>query len=212
MKPEIAAYFRDGCGRCSMYQTPECKVRRRAKELIYLRDIILRNNLIETLKWGQPCYTHSNKNILILSALKDFASISFFKGVLLSDPEKWLVKPGERSQSMRYLQFRNLKEIKQSETVIQDFIREAIEIEEKGKKVTFRKNPEPLPLELQEIFKADGAYRTAFEALTPGRQRGYIIYFTQPKQSTTRIRRIEKYRQQILEGKGFHDDYKSRKK
>ncbi len=201
-------YFTDGCGRCSLGGTPECKVHRWTGELRLLRQIILSSGLKEEAKWGVPCYTHKGKNILMLSAFKDFCFISFFKGSLLMDKDKILEKPGENSQSARLLKFTDTGRINEIEAHITAYIFEAIEIEKAGLKVKTKKRPEPVPDELTAFFDESPALKAAFEKLTPGRQRGYIIYFSQPKQSSTRVARIEKHIGNIMKGIGMHDHYK----
>ena len=212
MNSKVDTYLKEGCGRCPNYQTPDCKVHFWPEELIELRRIVLSSGLKEEYKWSQPCYTLNGKNVLIVTAYIDFACISFFKGSLLKDPENQLVKPGRSSQAARQLRFTKIGDVLNAEKMIKSFIDQAIEIEKAGKQVAFKKNPEPLPEELKEEFKKDSAFKKAFEALTPGRQRGYILYFSQPKQSKTRFSRIEKYRQTILDGKGINDNYRMGKK
>lgn len=205
MIKNVEEYFINGCGRCDFFATPKCKVRPWNKELLALREMIQTTGLEETVKWGVPCYTADKKNILILSALKEYCSISFFKGVLISDTKNLLVKPGENSQSAMLLKFTALQDIQDKRDDILSYIQQAIEIEKQGKKVTFQKNPEPIPEELTKKFKANPELKKSFEALTPGRQRGYILYFSQPKQSKTREQRIEKCIPNILAGRGFYD-------
>ena len=205
MDPRIDNYLIEGCGRCPLVGTPECKVNNWREELKILRSILLDTELTETLKWSNPCYTFNNINILMLGALKEYAVISFFKGVLLNDPEKLLISPGRNSQSDRRLIFTSVDQISEHVTIIKNYVSEAIENEKAGLKVVFKKNPEPIPPELQEKLDHDVLFRQAFESLTPGRQRGYILHFSQPKQSKTRLSRINKCTSKILQGKGFHD-------
>ena len=205
MNPAIDNYLLDGCMRCNLGGTPECKVRGWQEELQILRGIILACELKEELKWSCPCYTHEGKNVLMMSALKDSATISFFKGSLLKDPEKILIKPGSNSQAARYLKFTSVNDIVASEKTIKTYVREAIALETVGAKVVFKKDPEPIPEELQTKLNDDPILRSAFEALTPGRQRGYILHFSQPKQPKTRTSRIENCIPKILQGKGYHD-------
>ena len=191
--------------RCPLGGTPDCKVHSWQAELKRLREIVLDCGLTEELKWSVPCYTHNGKNVFILSAFVDYCAISFFKGALLKDPQELLVKPGENSQAARYLKFTSLLQINEQETVIRAFIKEAIAIEKAGLKVQFKKEPEPIPEEFQVFLDGDPHLKQAFESLTPGRKRGYILHFTQPKQSKTRVSRIEKCIPKILAGLGFHD-------
>lgn len=205
MTKDIETYFIDGCGRCSLFGTPECKVRTWQKELQQLRKLVLSCGLTEEVKWGQPCYTHEGKNLLLVTCFKNFACISFLKGVLLNDTDKLLEAPGENSQSGRFMKFTNVKDIVKREATIKAYIYKAIEVEKAGLKVAFKKEQDPIPVELQEMMDKDAKLKAAFEALTPGRQRGYILHFSAPKQSKTRISRIQKCIPKIMIGKGFHD-------
>jgi len=205
MNQKIENYLSEGCGRCSLGGTPECKVHKWTEELKKLRAIVLDCGLTEELKWSVPCYTFQQNNILILSAFKNYCAISFFKGALLSDSEGILKAPGENSQAVRLIKYTSFQKIVELEAILKVYIFEAIEVEKSGLKVEFKKNPEPIPHELQQKFEDDLLFKEGFEALTPGRQRGYIIHFSQAKQSKTRIVRIEKYRSKILSGKGLND-------
>lgn len=205
MITRVEDYFSDGCGRCTLFATPACKVNIWREQLLIARSIIQECGLKEEAKWGAPCYTLEEKNILMLSALKDWVIISFFKGALLEDPAGMLVRPGENSQAARMLKFRDSKEIIDKKEQIKAFIAQAIDIEKQGKKVEFKKELDPLPLELLDKFEEYPELEKAFFSLTPGRQRGYILFFSQPKQSQTRINRIEKYLEKILQGEGMHD-------
>jgi len=205
MNHKVDLFLEEGCGRCSLYRTPQCKVHRWTEELEQLRRIVLECGLEETFKWSQPCYVYQKKNILLLAALKDYAAMAFFKGALLADPKGILVAPGPNSQAARQLRFTTVKDILEVEPILKAYIFEAIEVEKLGLKVEFKKAPESLPEELQNTFEEIPGLRSAFEALTPGRQRGYILYFSQAKQSKTREARIEKYVEKIFNGKGMHD-------
>lgn len=207
LNPLVDKYLEDGCMRCKYGGTPDCKVLLWAEELETLRQIVLECGLTEEVKWGVPCYTKDDKNIVIVSAFKDYASLSFFKGVLLKDKNKILQQQGENSQSGRLVKFTNPGQIREQEDILKSYILEAIKIEESGQKVAFKKNPEPIPEELLEAFDQDPQLERAFYNLTPGRQRGYIIFISQPKQPQTRINRIDKCRPKILNGEGLHDKY-----
>jgi uncharacterized protein YdeI (YjbR/CyaY-like superfamily) len=208
MNPAIDLYLADGCGRCKYYKTSQCKVHSWQSELIALRQIVLECGLTEELKWSVPVYTNNHKNIAIVSAFKDYCSLSFFKGALLQDPEKILFKQGESSQSARIIKFTNTTEIVKLKDILKSYIFEAIELETLGQKVEFKKNPEPVPAELQDKLNKDKKFNQAFYALPPGKQRGYIIYFSQPKQPATRVKRIDAKEQDILNGVGLNDQYK----
>jgi uncharacterized protein YdeI (YjbR/CyaY-like superfamily) len=204
LNPLVDKYLIDGCMRCKFGATPRCKVNNWKKELELLRKIVLQTHLKEELKWGAPIYTHNGKNIVSVGALKESANIGFFKGVLLTDEHKILQQQGNL-QSDRILKFTDIAEIEKIKEIIKSYIIEAIAIEESGKKVEFKKNPEAVPPELIKAFEADPTFKKAFYALTPGRQRGYTIHFSQPKQEQTRIGRIEKCKEQIVNGVGLND-------
>lgn len=206
LNPQVDKYLLDGCMRCKYGGTPQCKVHNWREELEMLRQIVLETDLTEEIKWGAPVYTHKGKNIVSVGALKESANIGFFKGVLLTDKHKILQQQGNL-QSDRIIKFTNVKDIEKVKDVLIEYVLEAIAIEESGKKVEFKKNPEPIPDELLKAFEQDPAFKKAFYALTAGRQRGYIIHFSQPKQSQTRIGRIEKYKEQIFNGIGLNDKY-----
>lgn len=209
MNPNVDRYLIDGCMRCKLGATPACKVNTWRTELETLRHIVLQTGLTEEVKWGVPCYTYETKNIVMVSAFKEFACLSFFKGALIDDPHALMQKAGESSQSARLVKFTSTQQILEKEEILKDYIAKAIAIEKEGRKVVFAKNPEPLPDELTEVFGKDVALKNAFYALTPGRQRGYIIYISQPKQSQSRYNRIEKCRSKIENGEGLNDKYSS---
>lgn len=206
LNPQVDKYLIDGCMRCKYGGTPQCKVNNWREELELLRQIVIEAGLTEELKWGAPIYTHKGKNIVSVGALKESANIGFLKGVLLADGHKILQHQGNL-QSDRIVKFTNVDEIKKLKDVLKSYVLEAVAIEESGKKVVFKKHPEPIPDELLQAFENDPAFKKAFHALTPGRQRGYIIHFSQPKQSQTRISRIEKYKEHIFNGIGLNDKY-----
>lgn len=175
-------------------------------ELGELRRIALDCQLTEEVKWGQPCYTFESKNIAIIHAFKEYCALLFFKGALLKDPKGILIQQTENVQSGRQIRFTNLGEIVQLEAVLKAYIREAVEVEKAGLKVPHKKTSEfKVPEELRKKLAKTPALKTAFEALTPGRQRAYILYFAGAKQSKTREARIDKCTPQILKGKGLND-------
>jgi len=175
------------------------------EEMRELRRIMLGCRLTEELKWGKPCYSFQNSNVVILQGFKEFCAVLFCKGALLKDAHGILKKPGENTQGARRIPFTNVREIAELAPVLKAYVQEAVAAEKAGLEVIYKKNPEPMPEELQNKLAADPALKTAFAALTPGRQRAYILYFSAAKQSTTREARVEKCRPQILKGKGLND-------
>lgn len=206
MNQNVDTYLAEGCYRCNLGGTPQCKVHKWNDELILLRKILLDCGLTEEIKWSFPCYTNHGKNIVMLSAFKEYASVSFFKGSLLNDAEHLLDKPGENSQSSRQFRFKDVENIIKLEATIKAYVFEAIEVEKAGLKVASKPVEEyDMPDELQQQFDSLPKLKEAFYALTPGRQKGYLLYFSQAKQAKTRISRIEKFIPKILQGKGFND-------
>jgi len=175
-------------------------------EYTKLRNIVLDCELTEEFKWMHPCYTLHNKNIVLIHGFKDYCALLFHKGALLKDAQGILIQQTENVQAARQIRFTNVQEIVDMESILKDYINEAIEVEKAGLEVEFKKTEEyTVPEEFQTKLDELPALKTAFEALTPGRQRAYIYYFSQAKQSKTRVSRVEKYMQQILEGKGLDD-------
>jgi uncharacterized protein YdeI (YjbR/CyaY-like superfamily) len=176
------------------------------QEFCKLRSIVLDCGLTEELKWGVPCYTVEDKNVVLIHGFKEYCAILFVKGALLSDAKGILITQTENVQAARQVRFTNAREIDELEPILKAYIFEAIEAEKDGLKVKLKKTAEyALPDEFQNKLDENPELRTAFEALTPGRQRAYILYFSQPKQAKTREARVEKSTQQILEGKGLND-------
>ena len=206
MNPKVDVYLTAGCGRCPLGNTPECKVNNWQEELETLRRIILECGLTEELKWGVPCYTFQKNNILLLSAFNESCALSFFKGALLTDAANILSKPGENTRAGRVIRFTNVQEIIEIEPILKAYINEAVEVEKSGSKVDFKENSELIiPEEVQNKLDETPGLKSAFDALTPGRKRGYILYFSAPKQSKTRESRVERCTRQILTGKGLND-------
>src|SRR6266404_4899615 len=191
MNPKVDGYLR--------------KAKKWQEEMEKLRRISLDCGLTEELKWGKPCYTFQKSNIVIVQGFKEFCALLFCKGALLNDANRILEKPGENTQAARRIPFTNVREIVEMEPILKTCIYEAIEVEKAGLKVNFKKNPEPIPEELQNKLDESPALKTAFDALTPGRQRAYILYFSAPKQSKTRDSRVAKCMGQILNGRGLDD-------
>ncbi|HTD97811.1 MAG TPA: YdeI family protein [Mucilaginibacter sp.] len=192
MNPKVDFYFN--------------KAKRWQEEVRELRMISLACGLSEELKWGCPCYTLKNNNIVLIHDFKDYCALLLFKGALLSDPNGILIQQTENVQSARQIRFTNAVEIVEMTPILKAYIYEAIEVEKAGLKVELKKTADfNIPEEFQYKLDAIPALKTAFEALTPGRQRGYLFYFSQPKQPKTREARVEKYIPQILGGKGLDD-------
>jgi uncharacterized protein YdeI (YjbR/CyaY-like superfamily) len=171
-----------------------------------LREIVLACELTELLKWGCPCYTYENENVVLMHGFKDYCALLFMQGALLKDTKKILVQQTENVQLARQIRFTIVDEVIKNKTLIKSYIKEAIEISKAGLKVELKKTNEyKMPQEFQIVLDEMPDLKTAFESLTPGRQRGYLLFFSAPKQAKTRENRIEKYIQQILDGKGKDD-------
>lgn len=205
MNPKVDHYLATGCGRCPLGGTPDCKVLLWTHPLERLRNMLLRCGLTEELKWGHPCYTLRGKNVALLGAFKDTCVLSFLKGVLLQDPHGLLEKPGENSHEGRVIRFSNEDDVLQKAAMVEEFIRQAIAVEEAGLKIPKREESEEIPAELQARLEEMPELQAAFSALTPGRQRGYILHIAGAKQSATRAARVEKCIPAILAGRGFFD-------
>lgn len=176
------------------------------KEAKALRKIILKTGLEECFKWGKPCYSFNESNIVLIQCFKNYFALLFFKGALLKDPKKELIKMGENTRVGRQLRFSTYAEVKAKEAVIKFFIQAAIQVEKKGLKVTRPKASKiNFPAELLEVFAKNPKLQSAFEKLTPGRQHGYCFFISQAKQAKTRFDRIEKCSARILAGKGLRD-------
>jgi uncharacterized protein YdeI (YjbR/CyaY-like superfamily) len=192
MNPKVDFYF--------------SKAKKWQKELEQLRKIVLDCGLNEELKWGVPCYMFQKSNIVLIHVFKEYCALLFFKGALLSDANGILIQQTANVQAARQIRFTNVREITKMKTILKTYIFEAIEVEKAGLKVKFKKTSEfEIPEEFQKKLDKMPALKAAFDALTPGRQRAYKLYFSAPKQSKTRESRVEKYMQQILNGKGLDD-------
>ncbi len=192
MSPDLDSYFRD--------------TRSWPREKRRLRKILSDYPLSEELKWREPCYTFKGANVGIIFGMKDSCGLGLFKGALLDDPHGVLIPPGKNTQAARRIHFTSLQEINEKEAILREIIQNAIEVEKAGLKVDFKaRNELVFPEELLARFDADLEFKAAFNALTPGRQRGYNLFFTGAKQSRTRSARIEKHMARIFEGKGMHD-------
>jgi uncharacterized protein YdeI (YjbR/CyaY-like superfamily) len=205
MVTSVDAYMADGCGRCDYFATPQCKVREWQELLETLREVVLQSGLEEVVKWGSPCYMYENHNICMIGALRTHCSLSFFKGVLLTDVTEKLEFAGEHSRIAKFIRFNCVEEVTEYRPLIHEFIRQAVDIERQGLKPQLSAASPPMPEELLQMMNEDYLLRDAFYSLTPGRQRGYILFFSQAKQSATRRSRIESSRVKILQGKGLQD-------
>lgn len=175
-------------------------------ELEQLRDIVLDCHLSEELKWGCPCYTFDNANIVLIHSFKEYCAFLFFKGALMKDPDNILIQQSDNVQAARQVRFTNVQDVLAKKEILKKYIFEAAEIEKSGLKVELKKVSEfEIAEELQNKFDADSDFKNAFYALTPGRQRAYLLHFSQPKQSKTREARVEKNMSRILDGKGLND-------
>lgn len=174
-------------------------------EMYALRTIILDCQLAEDFKWGKPCYSFQGKNIVIIQGFKEYFVLLFFKGGIMKDSKHLLVKMGENTQAGRQMRFENVQDILDKKSIIKDYIFEAVEIEERGEKVEIKKEATPIPEEFQIKLNENPELKSAFESLTPGRQRAYLFHFSATKQSKTRESRIEKSIPNILEGKGMNE-------
>jgi len=182
------------------------KAKKWQEEYEALRMIALDSGLSEEVKWGCPCYSLDGKNIVLIHGFKDYCAFLLFKGALLQDPDRILIQQTANVQGARQIRFTGLSEITQMETILKRYIKEAIEVEKSGKKVVLKKTREfAMPVEFKHKLNELPALKKAFYALTPGRQRGYLLYFSSAKQAKTREERVAKYTKQILDGKGLDD-------
>ena len=192
MNPKVDFYF--------------TKEKRWQKEIEQLRTIVLDCNLSETLKWGSPCYTYQDGNVVLIHTFKEYCALLFFKGALLKDPKEILIQQSENVQAARQMRFTSAPEITKLKASIKSYIKEAIAVEKAGLKVELKKTSEyAIPDEFKQVLKEDAALKKAFNALTPGRQRAYLLFFASAKQTKTREARIEKSIDDIMNGKGLND-------
>lgn len=215
---DASLYFEQGCGRCPKGGTPECKVHRWDRELALLRSWILETGLVEECKWGVPCYTKNGRNLVMLSALKDACVLSFLEGAFLNDPAGLLEKPGPNSVRDRVIRCRSWEDLKGAEVAVKELLQQHIKrqsgihkgnpiaqgMESKKTKGSAEGTPD-YPAELQTFMQAHPDFAQAFEALTPGRRRGYLLHFSGAVQPTTRLRRIEASRAKVMAGKGMQE-------
>jgi len=213
MNPQVEQFLTDGCGRCSKYRTPQCKVIQRRQELEQLRLLVLEFDLKEEIKWGAPAYTREGKNVVMVHAFKDYSALMLFKGALIPDPHGLIVKAGENTQAGRQVRFRDMDEIQAKADIVRAILREAVELEKSGKKVEYKPaDAHPIPSEFQAKLDESAELHAAFKALTPGRQRAYLMHFSAPKQSKTRESRIAQCTDMILKGIGLNEEYRNKKR
>lgn len=201
----VDAYLRDGCGRCALHRTPQCKVHRWTEELTALRRMLRATELTEEMKWGSPCYTLDGDNVILLAAFKECCVISFPKGVALPDPGNLLEAPGPNTRVGRVIKLRGIQEVERHRAAIAKLVDAAVALHRSGVKVDVPPASEPMPEELERRLEEDAALRQAYEALTPGRQRSHVLYVGGAKQAATRVRRVERCVDKILAGRGFNE-------
>lgn len=190
--PDLDSYFRE--------------LKQWKEEFVLLREIVLECGLTEDFKWNHPCYTLKNKNIVLIHGFKNYCALLFHKGALLKDPHGILIQQTENVQMARQIRFTSVQEIQERRPILKEYIEEAIEVEKSGLRLDPQEKPQiPVPKELQRKFEEVSGLKAAFEALTPGRQRAYLLHFSSAKQAKTREARIEKYIPHILSGKGMND-------
>jgi uncharacterized protein YdeI (YjbR/CyaY-like superfamily) len=202
MITDIDEYFLNGCGRCERFATSDCSTRQWTGGLAKLRQICLGMDLIETVKWGHPCYMHANRNIVIIGALRNDFRLSFFNAALMQDPNRVLEKQGANTQHPDMIRFTANNQVAKMKPVIESYLVEAMGYAESGIKPSKRKGDVQLPDELLEALESDPELADAFYGLTPGRQKSYVINLNSAKKAETRITRINKFRGKILAGKG----------
>jgi uncharacterized protein YdeI (YjbR/CyaY-like superfamily) len=205
MITDIEDYFSKGCGRCERFATPSCSTRRWAKGLADLRRICLDVGLVETVKWGHPCYMHLDRNIAIIGAFRDDFRITFFNAALMQDPEDILEVGGPNTRHRELIRFRSEAQVADMQATIRAYLKEAMGYAADGVRPQKEVLEVALPDELVEALDADSELAEAFRSLTPGRQRSYAINLSSAKTSATRKARISKFREKIISGKGANE-------
>ena len=200
----VESYLAEGCGRCKLFQTPECKVHLWTDGLIELRKILLESGLDEDMKWGSPCYSLNGQNVVMLTSFREHFALGFFKGAALPDVGGELASPGPNSRFLRRLSFTSFDDLMARRQRAVDFIKQAIKLERAGIEVDPGET-EPMPIELEQRLAADADLQAAFDSLTPGRQRSFILYVSGAKQSATRESRAERCEPKIYAGKGYNE-------
>lgn len=205
MITDIEDYFAKGCGRCGRFETPECSAVRWSDGLARLREICLSVGLTETVKWGHPCYEHAGRNIVIFGAFRDDFRLSFFNPSLMTDPEGILEKAGPNAQDAGTCRFTSLDQVEARAAILRNYMEEAMGYARQGLKPVKTERVVDMPQELIDALDADPELAEAFENLTPGRQKSYLINLNGAKKSATRVSRIEKFREKIIAGKGAQE-------
>ena len=205
MQTNVEGYFTEGCGRCTKFRTPACKVHRFPEGLAALRALLLDADLTETIKWGAPCYTHDGRNVAMLVTLMDSFGLSFFGGAALDDADGLLELPGPNSRIGRVVRFRSSNAFMARRAATKRLVAQAVELARTGTRVARNAEPESLPDELAAHLAGDAALARAFAALTPGRQRSHILHVRGAKQAETRVRRAAQRAPDILAGRGYRE-------
>lgn len=205
MITNIEEYFLNGCGRCERFATSDCSTKQWHSGLTELRKLCNSLGLVETVKWGHPCYMHSDRNIAIIGAFRTNFRLSFFNAALLKDPNKVLEKQGPNTQHPDMMRFTGNSEVKEKSEIIRAYLQEAMTYAEKGIKPPQVNNTLKLPEVLLDVLSADSELSEAFYKLTPGRQKSYVIHLNSAKKIETQLNRIQKFRSKIIEGKGANE-------
>lgn len=205
MISEIEEYFARGCGRCARFDTETCSTRLWAEGLAALRMVCLEAGLLETVKWGHPCYMYAGRNIAVIGAFRGDFRLNFFQEALMTDPEGVLERQGQNTQHAGMMRFTSVEELRRKTPVIRAYLSEAMGYAEAGIVAPKDRSVPDMPEELTEALDGDPELAEAFHALTPGRRKSYILNLNGAKQSRTRVARIEKFRDRILAGKGAQE-------
>ena len=201
----VDRYLAEGCGRCDRYQTPACKVHRWTPILVALRDMLNATELTETVKWGSPCYTLDGANVAMIASFNTWCALTFFKGLLLADPDGLLERPGPNAHAGRVLRFRTVEEFEARREPARTLLAQAIELQRHNATVPKRSATESVPDELARLLSSQPELQAAYDALTPGRQRSHILHIAGAKQSKTRAARAERCAAKLRSGKGFNE-------
>ncbi len=207
MITDVAHYFEKGCGRCARFDTPDCATRHFAEGLAALRQLCREAGLEETAKWGHPCYMHAGRNIAIIGAFRDNFRLTFFNAALMKDPEGLLQRQGPNTAHPDMIRFAGAEDVATHATTIRAYLDEAMAYAEQGLKPPRDTRLPDMPVELSDTLDADPELAEAFAALTPGRQKSYLLNLNAAKAPETRLRRIEKFRDKIIAGKGAQERY-----